>query len=694
MNVLDIIRETSARETTRFSFELLPPLKGDGTRSVFTTIEALREFDPAFINVTFHRESIKETLTPDGHIEWHRMRRRPGTVGISAAIRDRFGIEVVPHLICGGLSRYDIEDALIDMDFLGLHNVLALRGDCGPNERHFMPHPQGHSHAIDLVRQIAAMNRGEFVDGEVEECHHSKFSIGVAGYPEKHVDALDAESDLRHLKAKVDAGADYVMTQICYDAYRILAFIGRCREAGIDVPVIPGVKPLSTLRQLTLLPETLRHRTARSTAQRSPDACRPPRSDPPHRRGVGRRPVPPAESRRRTGDPFLYHGPCRERAPNHQGGILTMADELDIIAFRRALHRRPELSFRETGTHDLIARTLDGLGIAHRTVARTGVLARIEGRGDLRRAVVLRADIDALPIREQADVAWRSLNDGVMHACGHDVHTAVLMGALQELNRSRDFEGTLLGLFQPGEECNPGGASLVLAEEPFADYDVRAVVGEHVEPSLEVGTFGFRAGKYMASSDELRFTVHGTGGHAALRNQLRDPVAAAAELVGGLIALNLPERVLSIGRIEADGATNVVPDDVRLEGTLRTFDEALRCASYDAIRDIAASTDRRYGTRTAVDIGRGYPCVVNDPALASLARSLAAERWQAVDLPLRTTAEDFGFYTHRYPSLFYRLGVGAASGKPHTSTFSPDEKAITTGIAFMQALALKLLNEK
>ena len=249
-----------------------------------------------------------------------------------------------------------------------------------------------------------------------------------------------------------------------------------------------------------------------------------------------------------------------------------MADELDIIAFRRALHRRPELSFRETGTHDLIARTLDGLGIAHRTVARTGVLARIEGRGNLRRAVVLRADIDALPIREQADVAWRSLNDGVMHACGHDVHTAVLMGALQELNRSRDFEGTLLGLFQPGEECNPGGASLVLAEEPFADYDVRAVVGEHVEPSLEVGTFGFRAGKYMASSDELRFTVHGTGGHAALRNQLHDPVAAVAELVGGLLALNLPERVLSIGRIEADGATNVVPDDVRLEGTLRTFD--------------------------------------------------------------------------------------------------------------------------
>ncbi len=371
-----------------------------------------------------------------------------------------------------------------------------------------------------------------------------------------------------------------------------------------------------------------------------------------------------------------------------------MAEELDIIAFRRALHRRPELSFRETGTHDRIARSLGAVGIAHRTVARTGLLARIEGHGDLRRAVVLRADIDALPIHEETDVAWRSEIEGAMHACGHDIHTAVLMGVLQELNRLRDFEGTLFGLFQPGEECNPGGASLVLAEEPFAGYDVAAVVGEHVEPSLEVGAFGFRAGKYMASSDELRFTVHGAGGHAALRNQLRDPVAAAAELVGRLLALNLPERVLSIGRMEADGATNVVPDDVRMEGTLRTFDETQRSAAYDAIREIAAEIDRRHGTETAVDIGRGYPCVVNDPALTALARGLAAERWSVADLPLRTTAEDFGFYTHRYPSLFYRLGVGAASGHTHTSTFDPDEKAITTGIAFMQALALKLLNEK
>ena len=255
MNVLDIIRETSARETTRFSFELLPPLKGDGTRSVFTTIEALREFDPAFINVTFHRESIKETLTPDGHIEWHRMRRRPGTVGISAAIRDRFGIEVVPHLICGGLSRYDIEDALIDMDFLGLHNVLALRGDKSQNEKRFMPHPQGHAHAVDLVRQIADMNRGKFIDGEVEDCHRTNFCIGVAGYPEKHCEAPNPAEDMRRLKEKVDAGADYIITQMSFDNASILAFIENCRAAGIDVPIIPGIKPFSTKAQLTMLPQ-------------------------------------------------------------------------------------------------------------------------------------------------------------------------------------------------------------------------------------------------------------------------------------------------------------------------------------------------------------------------------------------------------------------------------------------------------
>ena len=301
------------------------------------------------------------------------------------------------------------------------------------------------------------------------------------------------------------------------------------------------------------------------------------------------------------------------------------------VEFRRRLHAHPELSFREDGTAAFIAEQLAELGIEHRTIARTGILARIPGRkttpGD-RRAVVLRADIDALPIAERTGLAYSSRNAGVMHACGHDVHAAVLFGVLQRLAADPDFGGTLLGLFQPGEECNPGGASLVLAEDPFGEYDIRAVIGEHVEPQLEVGTLGFRAGKYMAASDELRLRVRGTGGHGALRSQLRDPVAAGAELLTRLVALNGEECVLSVGRVQADGATNVVPDELYMEGTLRT------------------------------------------------------------------TAEDFGFYCRVYPSLFYRLGVGAAAGRPHTSSFSPDEGAIDAGIGFMGRLALQILNRQ
>jgi len=256
VNVLDTIHSALAQRKTRFAFELLPPLKGDGMGGICAAIDPLMEFDPAYINVTFHREGIKQTQRADGTAEWHVVRRRPGTVGISAAIRSKYGVETVPHLICGGLSRYDIEDALIDMDFLGLHNVLALRGDKSQNEKRFMPHPQGHAHAVDLVRQIAAMNRGQFVDGEVEECHHSRFSIGVAGYPEGHDEATSPEADIAALKAKVDAGAEYVVTQLFYDNARFFDFTARCRAAGIGVPIIPGIKPLSTVRHLSLLPDT------------------------------------------------------------------------------------------------------------------------------------------------------------------------------------------------------------------------------------------------------------------------------------------------------------------------------------------------------------------------------------------------------------------------------------------------------
>lgn len=256
MHVIEIIREAAKSGRPRFSFELLPPLKGDGTQKVFDAIDGLAEFDPAFINVTYHREEAKYVEHSDGLLERRIVRRRPGTVGISAAIQKRYGIEVVPHMICGGQSRYDIEDALIDMDFLGIHNVLALRGDNMHGERHFTPHPQGHAHADELVRQIVDMNNGIFIDGEVDECHHSQFCIGVAGYPEKHSESPNMETDLEYLKRKIEAGADYIATQISYDNSRILGFMELCRTHGIEVPVCPGLKPFSTKAQLTLLPQT------------------------------------------------------------------------------------------------------------------------------------------------------------------------------------------------------------------------------------------------------------------------------------------------------------------------------------------------------------------------------------------------------------------------------------------------------
>ena len=256
MRIKDIISQAEHEGRCRFSCEMLPPLKGDGTEGVFAAVDNIMEFDPAWIDITFHRETVAERVDADGHRERHTLRRRPGTVGISAAIRSRYGVEVVPHLICGGLSRYDIEDALIDMDFLGLHNVLALRGDKSPHEEQFTPHPQGHARAIDLLRQVMAMNRGEFVDGLVDECHHSTFSAGVAGYPEIHADAESAEADIRHLKEKVDAGADYIITQLFFDNRKFFDFCRRCREAGIEVPIIPGIKPLATAKHLEILPAT------------------------------------------------------------------------------------------------------------------------------------------------------------------------------------------------------------------------------------------------------------------------------------------------------------------------------------------------------------------------------------------------------------------------------------------------------
>ena len=377
-----------------------------------------------------------------------------------------------------------------------------------------------------------------------------------------------------------------------------------------------------------------------------------------------------------------------------------------VLEYRRYLHSHAELSFEEQMTGDYIARVLEREGIRFSRIAGTGVLARIDGYTTSKRTVVLRADIDALPISEQTGLLFASVNDGVMHACGHDMHAAALLGALLLLRDRRDrFEGTVFGLFQPGEEVNPGGASLVLQEEPFAGFDVVAVIGEHVEPELPTGSVGFRAGKYMASSDEVRITVRGQGGHAALPHRLKDPVVAAAAMITSfqqVVGRNADPRVptvFSIGRVIADGATNVIPDKVEMEGTLRTFEERWRNEARQRIREIAAGTAAACGVKADVDISEGYPCVVNDAALVAIGRDVCTEllgKDAVVKLGLRPTAEDFGYYTQRYPSLFFRLGVGYSdghsAGRLHTSAFNPDEKALCYGMAVLSAMALKILD--
>ncbi|MDR2886253.1 MAG: methylenetetrahydrofolate reductase [Rikenellaceae bacterium] len=253
MKVTQMLFGATAAGTTRFAIELLPPLKGAGPDATFAAIDPLADLGLAYVNVTYHREEAQYTEREGGLLERRVVRRRPGTVGISAAITQRYGIPAVPHMICGGQSRYDLEDALIDLDLLGINNVLALRGDNLRGENAFKPHPGGHTYATQLVQQIAAMNRGEYVDGATG--HKSDFCIGAAGYPEKHAEAPNMATDIAHLKEKVAAGAQYIVTQMSFDNRKIFTFINACRAAGITVPVIPGIKPLSTREQLTLLPQ-------------------------------------------------------------------------------------------------------------------------------------------------------------------------------------------------------------------------------------------------------------------------------------------------------------------------------------------------------------------------------------------------------------------------------------------------------
>jgi methylenetetrahydrofolate reductase (NADPH) len=239
---------------TLFSIEILPPLKGQNINSIFETMDQLMEFSPAFVDVTYHREEYVFRDAGNGLLEKRIVSKRPGTVGICAAISNRYKVDTVPHIICGGFSRRDTEDALIDLNFVGLENVLVLRGDPIKSEGIFKPEPDGHAYALDLVKQVMDMNSGRYIDTELKNVQSTNFCIGVAGYPEKHFEAPNMASDLRFLKAKVDAGAEYIVTQMFFDNAAFFKFVEDCKSFGINVPIIPGLKPLSTRNQLSIIP--------------------------------------------------------------------------------------------------------------------------------------------------------------------------------------------------------------------------------------------------------------------------------------------------------------------------------------------------------------------------------------------------------------------------------------------------------
>lgn len=253
MKVIELINKA---DKTLFSFELLPPLKGHNIYNIYRSIDPLMEFDPSFINVTYHQQEVIYKKHPSGLLEKKTIRKRPGTVAISAAIKYKYpSVEVVPHLICGGFTREDTEDALIDFHYLGIRNLLALRGDPPKGIRTFTPEPNGHAYASGLVAQIARMNAGKYLDEELENTFPTDFCVGVAGYPEKHLESPNIAYDLKYLKEKIDAGAEYIITQMFFDNDRYYEFVRLCREAGISVTIIPGLKPITTLRDIHVLPQ-------------------------------------------------------------------------------------------------------------------------------------------------------------------------------------------------------------------------------------------------------------------------------------------------------------------------------------------------------------------------------------------------------------------------------------------------------
>ncbi|MBC7773990.1 MAG: amidohydrolase [Phycisphaerae bacterium] len=379
----------------------------------------------------------------------------------------------------------------------------------------------------------------------------------------------------------------------------------------------------------------------------------------------------------------------------------------DTVACRRHLHAHPELSFEEVETGKFVAAQLSTLGIEHQHgVAENGVVALIKGKNPRKRTIALRADMDALPIQEANKVPYKSQNDGVMHACGHDVHTSSLLGTVRILNELRsEFEGTIKCIFQPGEEKLPGGASLMIKAGVLENPRPTSIFGQHVHPPLHAGMIGLKPGIYMASADEIYVTVKGRGGHGAMPQECIDPVVITAQIIVALQQLvsryadPAVPTVLTFGKINSTGgATNIIPNEVKLVGTFRTMHEKWRTEAHKRMKKIAESVAKGYGAACEFYIMKGYPVLFNHEELTKRTKNWAVEflgKSNVVDLPLRMTAEDFAYFSQAMPACFYRLGTGNPErgiiSPIHTETFDIDEAALETGMGLMAWLAVKEL---
>ena len=369
----------------------------------------------------------------------------------------------------------------------------------------------------------------------------------------------------------------------------------------------------------------------------------------------------------------------------------------DFIEIRHHLHANPELSYQEFETSKFIQKKLNEFGISHRIMATTGVVGIIEGKNPAKKAIALRADMDALPIQEENQVSYKSKNAGIMHACGHDVHTTCLLGAAKILSELRsEWEGTVKLIFQPGEERNPGGASILIKEGVLENPKPEAIFGLHVHPQLETGKLSFRSGKVMASADELYITIRSKGGHAAAPQSTADTILIASQLIVSLQQIISRNRdpfspsVLSITSFQGGYTTNVIPSEVKLMGTFRAMDEAWRFKAHELIRKQATELVHSMGAEIDLVIDVGYPTVYNNEKLNSISRSLAENYLGSeniLETELRMGAEDFGYYSQVIPGCFYRLGSGnqskGISAGVHTPTFNIDENAIEVGMGMM-----------